>query len=192
MNEALIQINDEYENKCRLPTTGIPLFFGFFGTAIAELMIRGKLGVQKPKKSSFNGKFDVDLVVLDPQPIQDDCFLAYVFEKIEKRPNRSIGVTINDLSRGFLFSSEKKVFKMVSNGLVSKGVVTRVRERGNFFGTRGYRWADNTHKINLESNCKTLAHTDIKIHENFLVSDYVREIILMLTLKRYIPVIVCN
>ncbi|GAM24670.1 hypothetical protein SAMD00019534_078450 [Acytostelium subglobosum LB1] len=207
MNESLLQCNNENtwtevvqdrkltlpeefflllldEQKCKITSSSIPLFIGFFGVAIADLLLKGKIGIERPKKTTFSNLYSVNLNVLDQRPMEDP-FLNFVLEKIKAKPNRSIGETLNRLSRGFYFANEKRVLNMVGQQLVMKGIISRVSPKNNMFGIKSYHWNRMEEKLNIEKRCADLAIINIRENQVFEVEHYIREVILLLTMKNY-------
>eukprot|EP01132_Coremiostelium_polycephalum_P002109 gene2109-2598_t len=197
MNEALIQLNPNLEdgsNKpytlpeefflllldpqtLKLPSSTVPLFYGFIGLGITELMIMGKLSVEK----TSNGR-DVIISVID-RSLTQDPFLNYILDKIGRRPKKSIGNNILNISRGFYSANRRKITNRIGQGLIKKGVLSVRSSKPSIWGTKYYYNINfSIPKEKVEKNCAHICSVDSK---DQIPDGYIREIIMILTLRQY-------
>ncbi|KYR00353.1 Golgi phosphoprotein 3 family protein [Tieghemostelium lacteum] len=202
MNELLIKMNPDFDDPCKrsltlpeefflllidkvsgkIPKSVVPLFYGFIGVGIAELLLIGKLTMEKQ-----NGAFNIqnmNVKVIDFSPTQDE-FLNYVLSKIAKRK------TPTTISRNILYIGNnvyqknlKRVNNTIAKSLMKKNILTVSETMKNLFGTRySYNILDLESKNNIEMSCCKLISGLLNSSQQ--PEGLIRETILLLTLKQY-------
>ncbi|KAF2069430.1 hypothetical protein CYY_009252 [Polysphondylium violaceum] len=164
----------------KLPKSVIPLYHGFIGLAIGELLLMGKLTLFKGTNFSHKNKMLVK--VIDASKTHNQ-FLNYILSKISKCKSRSIAGCILHITDGMYQNNIKKVNYAIGRELVEKGILFTKNRKTGFFGTKySYNFLDHHQKTKIEKVCSSLVSVAFDEHK---CDGFSREIILMLTLRQY-------
>ncbi|EGG14930.1 Golgi phosphoprotein 3 family protein [Cavenderia fasciculata] len=178
--EQLFLLMLQGQQRCRLPPSNVPFYLGFIGVALGDLLLRGRLAVEKGEVKNL-----ILIKVVDITPTGDGV-LDYILNKCDKfssKRSKTFGGMIMSISRGFNYQVQRKITTKIGEQLVEKGILANGPD--SFFA-KTYLWRDMNQKRKLESTCSLLISPEFDIDNDSIFDESrIKEIILLLTMKQY-------